>query len=112
MLEQLKWETLEQRRRKAQLIMMYRIIHNLIDIPADRYVPAPHRPRNQDLLAEGVRGHPHLMRIERTRLNVYAQSYFPAVQRPWNALPASVVCATSLDAFKEQLDKTAATSGV
>lgn len=103
MLQQLGWETLEMRRQKAQLIMMYRIKNQLIDIPASLYAPPPQRV---------TRGHPHQIMIERTRLNVYAQSYFPAVQRPWNALPASVACAPTLDAFKQQLDDAAATSTV
>ena len=67
------------------------------------YAPPPHRV---------TRGHPHQIMIERTRLNVYAQSYFLAVQRPWNSLPASVACAPTLDAFKQQLDDAAATSTV
>ena len=35
MLEHLEWETLEIRRAKYQLTMMFKIIHGLVDIPAD-----------------------------------------------------------------------------
>ena len=49
MLQQLGWETLEMRRQKAQLIMMYRIKNQLIDIPASLYAPPPQRV---------TRGHP------------------------------------------------------
>ena len=93
MFQQLDQETLEMRRQ----IMMYRIKNQLIDIPASLYAPPPQRvPRD----------HPHQIMIERTRLNVYAQSYFPAVQRPWNALHASYACAPTLDAFKQQSRRT------
>ena len=35
MLERLEWETLETRHAKYQLTMMFKIIHGLVDIPAD-----------------------------------------------------------------------------
>jgi hypothetical protein len=38
MLQQLKWETLESRRTKIQLTMFYKIVNNLMDIPADHYL--------------------------------------------------------------------------
>ena len=38
MLQQLKWETLESRRTKIQLTMFYKIVNNLVDIPADHYL--------------------------------------------------------------------------
>ena len=38
MLEHLEWETLEARRTKNQLVMFFKIIHGLVDIPAKRYL--------------------------------------------------------------------------
>ena len=35
MLEHLEWKTLETRRGKFQLTMMFKIIHGLVDITAD-----------------------------------------------------------------------------
>jgi hypothetical protein len=37
MLQQLKWKTLESRKTKIQLTMFYKIVNNLVDIPADHY---------------------------------------------------------------------------
>jgi hypothetical protein len=46
MLQQLKWETLESRRTKIQLTMFYKIVNNLVDIPADHYLtPSKTRTR-------------------------------------------------------------------
>jgi hypothetical protein len=46
MLQQLKWETLESRRTKIQLTMFYKIVNNLMDIPADHYLtPSKTRTR-------------------------------------------------------------------
>ena len=38
MLDDLKWEPLEARRRHDRLSMLYRIQHGMVDIPADRYL--------------------------------------------------------------------------
>ena len=35
MLQQLQWQTLQSRRAYAQTVMMYRIVYNLVDIPAE-----------------------------------------------------------------------------
>jgi predicted YcjX-like family ATPase len=39
MLGDLEWDTLETRRKKIRLTMMYKIINNLIDIRAEEYLP-------------------------------------------------------------------------
>ena len=38
MLQDLNWETLESRRAKLQLVMIYKIINDLVDIPCDAYL--------------------------------------------------------------------------
>ena len=38
MLDHLEWESLETRRTKNQLIMFFKILHGLVDIPAETYL--------------------------------------------------------------------------
>ena len=38
MLEQLQWESLESRRCKIQLALLYKVVNDLINIPADEYL--------------------------------------------------------------------------
>ena len=38
MLDHLQWESLESRRTMAQLTMMYKIVNNLVDVPAEQYL--------------------------------------------------------------------------
>ena len=48
MLDHLEWESLESRRAKNQLTMLFKIIHCIVDIPAcDYLVPASTRTRSQ-----------------------------------------------------------------
>ena len=39
MLQQLQWPTLQKRRAEAKICMMYRIVYNLVDIPASHPTP-------------------------------------------------------------------------
>ena len=39
-MEKLDWQTLQQRREYARLTMIYRIIHQLVDIPTELYLTA------------------------------------------------------------------------
>ena len=49
MIEHLEWESLEARRAKHQLIMLFKFIHDLVDIPANEYLtPASNRTRSQN----------------------------------------------------------------
>jgi hypothetical protein len=43
MIGDLEWDTLEIRRKKIRLTMMYKIINNLIDIRAEVYLTKPTR---------------------------------------------------------------------
>jgi hypothetical protein len=38
MLQQLQWQTLQYRREAAQVIMMYRIVYHLADIPTEQHL--------------------------------------------------------------------------
>ena len=40
MLQELGWEDLQSRRKQNKVAMMYRIVNNLVEIPADQYLTA------------------------------------------------------------------------
>ena len=48
MLGQLGWSYLTERKRKASLVMTYRIKHGLVAIPGNRFAPRPDRPMRHD----------------------------------------------------------------
>ena len=51
MLDHLDWESLEARRTKHRLIMFFKIVHGLVDIPSDAYLtPASTRTRSHHSL--------------------------------------------------------------
>jgi hypothetical protein len=47
MLDNLEWETLESRRTKIQLVMFFKIINDIVDIPSSNYlIPANSKTRS------------------------------------------------------------------
>ena len=96
MLNYLEWETLETRRRKLQLTVISKIIHELIDIPLSEYLtPASSRTRAS-----------HSLKYQQhsTSTDCFKYSFFPPRTIPvWNRLPVTVAEAPSLASFKREL---------
>ena len=95
MLQDLNWETLESRRTKLQLVMIYKIMNDLVDIPADTYL-TPATTRTRAIHSKKLRQYP-------TRTDTFKYSFFPRTIPVWNSLPASVAEAPDLALFKQGL---------
>ena len=91
LMQDLRWEQLQTRRQQNKTVMMYRIVNNLVEIPADQY-----------LTPTGVstRGHQQRFLPYYCSVNAYPGSFFPSAIRLWNALSASIVSAQSIDDLK------------
>ena len=95
MLQDLDWESLESRRVKIQLILLFKVIHDLVDIPAAAYLtPASTRTRAN---------HTKKLRQISSRSDQYKFSFFPRAITVWNSLPATVAEAPDLVFFKQGL---------
>ncbi|KAK3096098.1 hypothetical protein FSP39_023212 [Pinctada imbricata] len=94
MLQQLQWQTLQHRRNIAQVTMMYRIAHDLVDIPAAQFL----HPTSLS-----TRGHSQRFLVPHTRTTVYRTSFFPTAIRLWNQLPGYIVDSDTLGSFKAEL---------
>ena len=91
MIQNLGWEELQHRREQCKTIMMYRIVNDLINIPAEIYLTHS---------GTTTRGHGTRFLVPYCSVNAYKSSFFPSTIRLWNSLPVSTVTAPSLDAFK------------
>ena len=83
-LEQLKWESLKQRRKGSRLMLFYKGLKGQANIPVDDLkTPLRHtRTRNH---------HSEPFQVSYARTDAYRHSFFPETFRDWNALPASTV---------------------
>lgn len=93
MLTELRWNTLQERRMQCKSVMLYRIVHNLVAIPATPYL----------IPARTSRGHSMKFLIPQSTVNSHLYSFFPSTIRLWNQLPEYAVSATSLETFKQRL---------
>ena len=95
MLQHLNWETLESRRTKLQLVMMYKIISDLVDIPCDAYL-TPATTLIRAIHLKTLLQYP-------TRTDTFKFSFSPRTIPVWNSLPAPVAEAPDLVLFKHGL---------
>ncbi|CAC5409914.1 unnamed protein product [Mytilus coruscus] len=95
MLEELDWESLENRGVKLQLTLLYKVVNYLVDIPCDTYLtPMSSRTRSS---------HTKKFRQYSTKTYGYKYSFFPRTVTVWNSLPATVAEAPSLVSFKREI---------
>ena len=95
MLDTLQWESLESRRTKQQLTMMFKIVNNLVDIKADMYLtPSTSHTRKR---------HDKSYRVISSSTDSYKFSFFPRTIQVWNSLPAAVAEAPDLVSFRQGL---------
>ena len=95
MLDDLKWDSLAQRRRHLRLTLMFKITHQLVFVPTEGVLlPADSRTRASHHLK---------FRQMQTRTSAHSNSFFPRTIKDWNALPSDAVSATSADMFQAWL---------
>ena len=94
MLQSLNWPLLQERRAQAKVVMMYRIVYNLVDIPTVYLIPTIN-----------TRGSQHYL-VPFARTQCYQRSFFPDTIRLWNNLPSSVTSCTTLESFKTVVQST------
>ena len=87
-LEELKWETLQKRRKNNRLILLYKGLKGKARIPTDDLIPKNRRCRNQ---------HSLVFQIPTASKDAYKTSFFPQTIRDWNVLPDSLISAELSD---------------
>ena len=100
LLTELGWDTLQERRRKHKLIILYKIINGLTpNYPSDLLSPLvgdnnPYSLRNSNDI-----------QTFRARTNLFFNSFFPSTIRAWNSLPQNIKDANTVTAFKYWLNR-------
>ena len=97
MLDELGWDTLQERRQQAKATMFYRIVYGLVCIPSTPFlIPT---------LVSTTRGHNMKFLVPQSSVNAHKYSFFPSTTRIWNQLPQQAVSAPSLEVYKLLLQK-------
>ena len=99
-LSALNLETLEVRRIIFDLILMYKIVHGLVDINPNDFFQFNN---------SSTRGHCFKIRVQFSRINARKYFYTNRVVPIWNSLDSETVCSNTVYTFKKkvrQLDLT------
>ena len=97
MLDDLKWDTLEHRRKAARLVQM-----KLIQMGASA-IRKPLTPLATSRSRRSRTGNSQQLHQTYCRTDAYRHSFLPWTGRDWNKLPDSIVNCTSIDQFKSQV---------
>ena len=94
-LRDLRLPSLTYRRARGDMILIYQILHGLVDVDQDLLLLSSNRH---------TRGHQYKLSIERAR--TLPRRHFLSVRAAnrWNGLPPDVVSAPTLSTFKSRLD--------
>ena len=94
-INQLQWESLAERRAKAKVTMVYRMIHGLVFIPPN-FLSIPSAPSQ-------TRGALYKLPIPYSRTDLYKTNFIVSASLLWNGLPAGITQAQDIEAFRGQL---------
>ena len=97
MLKDLKWKSLQTRRKEARLIMMYRIINNMVAINSENHFTKPTRRSRH------VQNHSYA--IPSATKDFRKWSFSVNTVKDWNNLPPDIAASKSLASFKVQVAK-------
>ena len=96
-LHNIKLHSLKYRRDRGDLIQVYKYLNGYNKGNINHLLPVARKSI--------TRGHQHKLIKNRCKTKVRQCSFSQRVVTPWNSLPAKVVGAKSIDAFKNALDK-------
>ena len=94
-LQDLKWESLAERRKKHRLILFYKMTNSLTPSYLSTILP-------QNEPTYNLRN----MRSVPSRTQAHNTSFLPSTIRDWNSLPLHIRQSTSLSTFKQSLNST------
>ena len=92
----LELESLESRRIFFDLLLLYKIIHNHVDIPYDNLF---------QFSSNSTRGHRYKIQIQYSRVSCRKYFFINRIATIWNALPAIVAESETIVSFKSLLEK-------
>ena len=100
MIQDLGWQSLQEKREDHRLTLLYKLQNSLLDIdPEPILKPGDSRTRGRSRLQQSA--------ATSTTLN---KSFYPRITRQWNQLPVFVIDDTSSEGFKTALVNHRATS--
>ena len=91
MISDISWQSLEECRAIGCLVLMYKIVHVLVNISISHLLPSGHQLSHTS--------DPSYLSLQ-SNTNCYRSSFFPCPIPEWNSLPLTLCYAPSTQSFK------------
>ena len=101
-LETLKIPTLSYRRLRGDLIQVFKIMHGFNDVQTETFFQMAKAEDKEEAIK--TRGNEFKVQKRHARLEIRKNSFTQRVVTPWNRLPNKAVCASTVNAFKNEVD--------
>ena len=88
---------MEYRRKRGDMIQVYKILQNIDRIDADKFFTQVHY--------KGTRGHSKKLYKPKCKADLRKNAFSNRTVDDWNSLTEDIVSADSIDTFKFKLDK-------
>lgn len=95
MLDILSWRPLYLRRTDNKLCLFFKIVHNIVSIPSEKYLTPITRTSRLH--------HGNAFQIPHSSKDYHLYSFFPSTIRIWNKLPSQIASLENFDAFKSAI---------
>ncbi|KAK3097015.1 hypothetical protein FSP39_005600 [Pinctada imbricata] len=102
MMRQLQWTPLSERRRMQRLTFFFKIMNDLVAVPAD----SMHIFKNNRSQRQSHSQKKKAVQVISTSTNVYKNSFTPKTILDWNSLPEALINSRKPEEFKAALQDT------
>ena len=106
MVSDLGWETLQDRRQRGRIMLLYKVYNDLVQVPA-HYQPALYHSDFQMVTRSHSAQSLEFQTLD-AEVNAFKYAFLPRTIADWNSLPTEVVAAESLELLKTRLTAAAA----
>jgi hypothetical protein len=97
MLADLEWKSLQERRKEARLIMLYKVINNKVALDNSQLIPSNSTSTRST--------HNLSFKIFYCRTQYRQQSFFPRTIKDWNSLPPDATSAGTVESLRAHLSQ-------
>jgi hypothetical protein len=98
-INELGWKPLNERRKEQRLVLLFKIVNDLVAIPADNNIEYNQRP-SRTSNSKQIK-----VLSATTEIYMYKHSFFPSTVKDWNTLTESAVSSKTIEGFKAAISR-------
>jgi hypothetical protein len=96
-INELGWKPLNERRKEQRLVLLFKIVNDLVAIPADNNIEYNQRPSRTSNSKQ--------IKVPSATTEIYKHSFVPITVKDWNTLTESAVSRKTVEGFKAVISR-------